>query len=51
MKANIASTLLRAAKFIAKCAVILAIGFVLSIVLNDAYIDMKHAIWDAWCGR
>ena len=51
MKANISSLLLRAAKFVGACVLILAIGFVLSIMLNDVYIDMKHAVYDAWCGR
>ena len=51
MKTTLSSALLRAAKFLVKCAVILAAGFVLSIVLNDVYIDVKHAVWDAWCGQ
>ena len=51
MKTSISSILFRTAGFLIKGAVIVTIGFFLTILLNDAYVDMKHAVYDAWCGR
>ncbi len=45
------NTLKSCAKNVVKGAVIFIAVYVMVLLLNDAYIDMKHAIADAWMGR